>query len=122
VSKEKAKAKAPREDGHATFAGWHGKGTTGNTWDIYCGDALEVLKTLPAEQFNCVVTSPPYFWLRDYNVSGQIGHEDTVVGFVNAIASVMDEVYRVLRKDGLVFLNLGDTLSRAEQNQASVAE
>jgi DNA modification methylase len=68
-----------------------------------------VLKQLPDEHFHCVVTSPPYFWLRDYNVAGQIGHEDDVVGYVNALADVMDQVHRVLRRDGLLFLNLGDT-------------
>lgn len=88
---------------------WHGKDPSGASWDIYNGDALNVLKSLPAEHFHCVVTSPPYYWLRDYNVNGQIGHEETVTDYVEAIASVMDEVYRVLRKDGLVFLNLGDT-------------
>lgn len=88
---------------------WHGKDPSGGSWSIYHGGALEVLKRLPSEHFNCVVTSPPYFWLRDYNVVGQIGHEETVIGYVEAIASVMDEVYRVLCKDGLVFLNLGDT-------------
>jgi DNA modification methylase len=88
---------------------WSGKSFTGATWDIYQGDALEVMKKLPAKHFNCVVTSPPYYWLRDYNVSGQIGHEQTVSGYVEAIAGVMDEVYRTLNEDGLLFLNLGDT-------------
>lgn len=73
------------------------------------GDCRDVLKTLPAESVNCVVTSPPYFWLRDYGVEGQIGHEDTVASFVDVIASVFDEVRRVLRPDGVVWLNLGDS-------------
>jgi DNA modification methylase len=88
---------------------WHGGTPRGLTWHVYNGDALQVLRQLPAEHFHCVVTSPPYFWLRDYNVSGQIGHEDSVVEYVDALADVMDEVYRVLRGDGVVFLNLGDT-------------
>lgn len=88
---------------------WHGKAESGATWHVFHGDARKILKTFPPEQFHCVVTSPPYYWLRDYNVDGQIGHEASVTDYVNAIASVMDEVYRVLRKDGLVFLNLGDT-------------
>lgn len=88
---------------------WHGKHQNGATWQIYQGDSLSILKTLPSEYFHCVVTSPPYYWLRDYNVDGQIGHEEDVKQYVDAIASVMDEVFRVLRKDGLVFLNLGDT-------------
>ena len=88
---------------------WSGESLTGATWHVHQGDALEVLRTLPEEHFHCVITSPPYYWLRDYGVCGQIGHEEAVTGYVEAIASVMDEVRRVLRNDGLLFLNLGDT-------------
>ena len=80
-----------------------------NIWEIYNGDALVSLKQLPSETCDCVVTSPPYFWLRDYGISGQIGLEDSVDGFVNSICDVMDEVQRVMKKTGLLFLNLGDT-------------
>lgn len=82
---------------------------TGKEWKVYNGDALEVLKTLPDETFDCVITSPPYFWLRDYGTEGQIGQEDTVAEYVDALVSVMDQVFRTLKKEGLVFLNLGDT-------------
>lgn len=78
-------------------------------WKVYNGDSLTVLRNFNAESFDCVITSPPYFWLRDYDVDGQIGLEDTVSEYVEAIAAVMDEVYRVLRRDGTLFLNLGDT-------------
>ncbi|MCK6622572.1 MAG: site-specific DNA-methyltransferase [Calditrichaceae bacterium] len=78
-------------------------------WEIYQGDALQVLKLLPEDKFNCVITSPPYYWLRDYKVDGQIGLEESVEGYVNNIADVMDEVLRVLSPDGILFLNLGDT-------------
>ncbi len=88
---------------------WHGKSFTGATWDVYQGDALRTLEKLPAEHFNCVITSPPYYWLRDYGVRGQIGHEESVSAYVDAIANIMDEVYRTLTDDGLLFLNLGDT-------------
>lgn len=88
---------------------WAGTGLDNATWTVHQGDALTVLRGLPAGYFHCVVTSPPYFWLRDYGVKGQIGHEDSVAGYVGAIAAVMDEVYRVLRKDGVLFLNIGDT-------------
>jgi DNA modification methylase len=88
---------------------WSGRSSTGLSWDVYQGNSLEVLRTLPAEHFHCVITSPPYYWLRDYGVSGQIGHEESVTGYVEAIASTMDEVRRVLKSDGLLFLNLGDT-------------
>jgi DNA modification methylase len=88
---------------------WLGTQTTGVRWDVYCGDARSVLRTLGDESFNCTITSPPYYSLRDYSVAGQIGQEETVQEYVDAIASVMDEVYRVLLRDGLLFLNLGDT-------------
>jgi len=88
---------------------WSGTCLTGGTWNVYQGDALTVLQGFPAGHYNCVVTSPPYYWLRDYGMSGQIGHEEFVSGYVKAIADVMDEVYRVLRKDGVLFLNIGDT-------------
>jgi DNA modification methylase len=65
-------------------------------------------------QFRCVVTSPPYYWQRDYKVAGQIGQEKTITGYVDAIANVMDEVRRVLTNDGLLFLNLGDTYYSAK--------
>jgi len=88
---------------------WHGETVLGQRWSVYQGQAEEVLRRFPSESMNCVVTSPPYFWLRDYGVDGQIGLEETVNGYVQAINSVMDEVKRVLCKDGLLFLNIGDT-------------
>jgi DNA modification methylase len=88
---------------------WHGVTLLDRRWSVYQGNAEEVLRRLPAESVNCVVTSPPYFWLRDYGVAGQIGMEKTVEGYVQAISGVMDEVRRVLCKDGLLFLNIGDT-------------
>ena len=76
---------------------------------IFEGDALETLRHLPNGSVNCVVTSPPYFWLRDYGVDGQIGLEDTVQDYVKNVSDVFQEIYRVLMRDGLAFLNLGDT-------------
>ena len=86
-----------------------GRTKLGVQWDVYEGDAGTVLKTLPSSSFDTIITSPPYFWLRDYSVKGQLGHEDTVEEYVNAIADAMDGVHRVLKKEGLLFLNLGDT-------------
>lgn len=88
---------------------WHGKNRAGLSWSVYQGPAEQVLPNLPAASINCVVTSPPYFWLRDYRVKGQIGLEETVQDYVSAIGKVMDGVKRVLREDGLLFLNIGDT-------------
>lgn len=79
------------------------------TVSIHTGDCRDVLPTLAEASVNCVVTSPPYFWLRDYGVDGQVGHEDTVDAFVDVIASVFDQVRPLLRDDGVVWLNLGDT-------------
>lgn len=88
---------------------WDGITQNGAVWSIFEGNAYSVLVDLPSNQFNCVITSPPYYWLRDYKVEKQIGQEDTVEEYVNSIASVMDEVKRVLKDDGVLFLNLGDT-------------
>ncbi|MDA8145930.1 MAG: hypothetical protein M0Z27_07710, partial [Thermaerobacter sp.] len=64
---------------------WHGTTLSGDKWSIYQGQASEVLSRLPAESVHCVVTSPPYFWLRDYGVDGQIGLEETVDEYIAAI-------------------------------------
>jgi DNA modification methylase len=76
---------------------------------MFLGDAKAVIQRLPEEQFDCIVTSPPYYWLRDYGVAGQVGHEETVPEYIGSLADIMDGAYRVLRKRGLLFLNLGDT-------------
>ena len=88
---------------------WNGVTESGLLWSIFQGNALSVLLDLPSNNFNCVITSPPYYWLRDYGVEEQIGQEKTVESYVYAITSVMDEVKRVLKDDGVLFLNLGDT-------------
>lgn len=86
-----------------------GTTSTGLSWNVFHGDAVSVLTTMPDSTYNCCVTSPPYYWLRDYGVQDQIGQEETVVQYVEAISLVMDQVYRILKEDGLLFLNLGDT-------------
>lgn len=78
---------------------------------ILQGDALQVLKTLPKESVNCVVTSPPYWALRDYGVKGQLGLESTFEEYINKLCDIFDEVKRVLRKDGTCWVNMGDTYS-----------
>lgn len=75
---------------------------------IFEGDALAVLKRLPARSVQCVVTSPPYWGLRDYGIDGQIGLEKTLPEFIGGLADVFDEVRRVLRDDGTLWLNIGD--------------
>ena len=76
---------------------------------IYNMDCLEGLKQLPDNSINCCVTSPPYWGLRDYGVEGQIGLEKTPEEYVSKMVEVFREVKRVLRKDGTLWLNLGDT-------------
>lgn len=79
------------------------------TVQILEGDCLEVLKTLPDESVHTCVTSPPYFGLRDYGVPGQIGLEASPTEFVAALVGVFQEVRRVLRADGTIWVNLGDS-------------
>lgn len=95
--------------GEASKEQWRGKLKNGTEWNIFCGDAKTVLKYLPSDKFDCVITSPPYFWLRDYDIKNQIGLEKGVLGYVDAINEVMEEIFRVLKDTGLLFLNLGDT-------------
>lgn len=76
---------------------------------IITGDCRAVLPTLPDESVQCCVTSPPYFGLRDYGHAGQIGLEDTPDAFVSQMVAVFREVRRVLKSDGVCWLNLGDS-------------
>jgi DNA modification methylase len=80
-----------------------------NKWQLFQGPAKEALNLLDDECIDCVITSPPYFWLRDYQVDGQIGLEDSVDDYVVNLTDVMTQAYRVLKKDGVLFLNIGDT-------------
>jgi site-specific DNA-methyltransferase (cytosine-N4-specific) len=75
---------------------------------LFEGDALQVLQRLPSESVQCVVTSPPYWGLRDYDVPDQIGLEPTLPQFINRLLGIFTEVRRVLRKDGIFWLNIGD--------------
>jgi DNA modification methylase len=79
------------------------------TVTIRHGDCREVLRTMPDESVHCCVTSPPYFGLRDYGVAGQIGLEPSPELFVDEMVAVFREVRRVLRDDGTLWLNLGDS-------------
>lgn len=83
-------------------------------FEILIGDCRKVLKTLPDSSVHCVVTSPPYLGLRDYGVEGQIGLEGTIDDFLDAMRDVFNEVNRVLRPDGTLWMNLGDTYKDKE--------
>lgn len=78
---------------------------------ILRGDCRDILRTLPGESVHCVVTSPPYWGLRDYGVDGQIGLEPTVQEFLAGMVDVFREVRRVLRADGTACVNMGDAYS-----------
>lgn len=76
---------------------------------ILQGDTRQVLKTLPDSSVHCCVTSPPYFGLRDYGMPEQIGLEETPAEFIEQLVIVFREVRRVLRDDGTLWLNIGDS-------------
>src|SRR5579862_5456358 len=93
---------------------WSGHTESGTGWQVHRGDAAVTLALMEESRFQAVVTSPPYYWQRDYGVEGQIGLEKTIKEYVDNICAVMNSVRRVLRKDGLLFLNLGDTYYSAK--------
>lgn len=72
------------------------------------GDALHALRLLPSNSIQCVVTSPPYWGLRDYGIGGQIGLEGTLPQFINHLVAIFNEIKRVLRDDGTLWVNIGD--------------
>ncbi|MEJ7699782.1 MAG: hypothetical protein WKF71_09090 [Pyrinomonadaceae bacterium] len=73
---------------------WSGKVQSGHEWRVHNGDVIDVLSKLDDESFNCCITSPPYYWLRDYGNDKQIGKEETVEDYVKAINNVMNEVQK----------------------------
>jgi DNA modification methylase len=82
---------------------------------LYHGNALDVLRELPDDLAHCIVTSPPYYLLRDYEVEGQIGLERSLGDYVEALVGVFHEARRVLHSDGVFWLNMGDTHSAAQR-------
>ena len=85
---------------------------------IYQGDVIDRLKDLNDGSVQCVVTSPPYWGLRDYGVDNQLGLEETPEEFVENLVKVFREVRRVLKNDGTVWLNLGDSYSGSGKGTA----
>src|SRR5688500_14991839 len=90
------------------FPNWFGYRDQ-NLWTVVNADALAGLTRLPDATFDCVVTSPPYYWQRDYGVRGQAGQEDTIEAYVRNLVRVFRQVKRTLKGDGVAFLVLGDT-------------
>jgi len=75
---------------------------------LYHGDCLDILKSLPDNHVDCVVSSPPYWGLRNYNIEGQLGLENSPEEFLEKMTSVFDEVKRVLKDTGTCWVNMGD--------------
>lgn len=76
---------------------------------IHCGDALTVLRRMPSASVDMVMTSPPYWMMRDYGVPGQLGLERTFEEYLHTLCRAFDEVKRVLKPEGTCWVNLGDT-------------
>ena len=87
----------------------NGNDMRGEKWRILCGSAAKRLVELPDASIDCCVTSPPYWCLRDYGVEGQLGLEPTPAEYVARMVEVFREVRRVLKDDGTLWLNLGDS-------------
>lgn len=87
------------------------------TVTVINADVIAALRDLPSDHFGVVVTSPPYFGLRDYGMDGQIGLEDSPDAFVARLVEVFREVRRVLRDDGTLWLNLGDSYAANRKYQ-----
>lgn len=89
---------------------------------IMCGDALECLKRLEPESVYTCVTSPPYYNLRDYGTPGQIGMENTPEEYIDKLTVIFREVRRVLRPDGTLWINIGDTYAASRSYQVKEAK
>lgn len=83
--------------------------TEDNPLTITCGDVRDVIRTIPSDSIQCVVTSPPYWGVRDYGVETQIGAEPDINDYVKDLVSLFAEVRRILKPDGTFWLNIGNT-------------
>ncbi len=89
------------------------------TVTILTGDCRDVLRTLSDESVHCVVTSPPYWGLRDYGVAGQMGLEQSLGEHIAVVTDVFRDVRRVLRKDGTLWLNYGDSYATSVNGRSA---
>lgn len=92
------------------------------TITLHHGDALEVARTLETGSVDCIVTSPPYYGLRDYGTEGQYGLEASPEAFAITLANLFDELKRTLSDDGTVWVNLGDSYGRGSRPMAQPAQ
>lgn len=86
---------------------------------IYHNNSFDALTKLPSKSINCIVTSPPYWGLRDYGNEDQLGLETTLNGYVENLINLFREIWRVLRDDGVVWLNLGDSYAGGGNNRGN---
>lgn len=93
----------------------------GGRCTIHIGDCIKVMKTMPANSVDCVVTSPPYWGLRDYGVAGQIGLEPTLGEHLQVMVSVFEQVWRVLKPAGTLWLNYGDCYATTPNGKSAAA-
>ena len=90
-----------------------------NNLSLYHGNNIDVLKQMESESVDCVVTSPPYWGLRDYGTSEQLGLEPTPEEYVANMVKVFQEIHRVLKPSGTVWLNLGDSYAGSNSDKYS---
>lgn len=89
---------------------------------IFNEDCLIGLQKLPDNSIDCCISSPPYWGLRDYGVDGQIGNENEFTDFINKLAEIYKEVYRVLKPEGTCFVNLGDTFNGTKVGNTEITK
>lgn len=89
---------------------------------LYLGDALAVARELPTGAADCIVTSPPYYGLRDYGTEGQYGLEESPAAYVETMRTLFAELRRVLADDGTLWLNLGDSYYSGRGNPGPNAD
>ena len=90
-----------------------------HNYTILSGDCIEQMRTIPDQSINCCVTSPPYYGLRDYGCDGQIGLEETPDQFIAKLVDVFREVKRVLKDDGTLWVNIGDSYASFRDGKAT---
>lgn len=90
-----------------------------DTLGLHVGDSLKVLKSLPSAYVDCCITSPPYFRLRDYGTEGQIGQEATPEEYIEKLVLVFREVKRVLKDNGTLWINIGDSYNGSGNGSTS---
>jgi site-specific DNA-methyltransferase (adenine-specific) len=89
---------------------------SGTPSEIFCGDALAVLASMPAAAYDCIITSPPYYKQRDYRgAAEQLGQEDSPGEYVARLVAIMGECRRVLKETGTLWLNIGDKYDDGRQ-------